>query len=240
MFGLTRHQQRNRLTLFLLLLLSFSAALVPFALAQRDRPEPAPGPEFGTGNMPAGPLGPRSRMLRRGFRGARRGVPAGPRRLGPVGRGGLLGALNRPDVQRELALTEDQRKKLDDVAFNANKARIQEQANLQVHRLELARLMRADNPDRAAIDKKLQDISQAQLALSRATTNAVLDGRGVLTKQQRDKLAELARGGLEERTQREPAQRAPRQAAPSGAAPQGRGQPTQPPSQPPAPRPPAM
>jgi len=92
---------------------------------------------------------------------------------------------------KELGVTDDQRKKMDDINFNAAKARIQAQGALQVQRMELERLMRADNPDRAAIDKKIQEIAQSQATLMRSTITARLDNQAVLTKDQRDKLKDL-------------------------------------------------
>ena len=59
-------------------------------------------------------------------------------------------------------------------------------------RLELARLESAENPDRTAIDKKIQEISQGQASLMRAEINARLDVRSLLTKEQREKLLNLA------------------------------------------------
>jgi Spy/CpxP family protein refolding chaperone len=134
----------------------------------QDNQQPAPGP------APAGPRMVMRRAMRPG-----RNQGQGER---------LLGALNRPEVQKALGLTEEQRKKIEDIAFNAEKSAIPQRAALQVQRLELRRLMRADNPDRPAIEKKIQEIAQAQTALSRTRINTMLDVRGVLTKEQRDKI----------------------------------------------------
>lgn len=111
--------------------------------------------------------------------------------FGPQGRPPLPQLLRSPQFQKELGLTEEQQQKLKDIGFNTAKAGIQQSAELRVRRLELARLMEAENPDRAAIDKKLQEISQAQAALSRSRINALLDGRAVLTAEQRAKVKEL-------------------------------------------------
>jgi len=102
----------------------------------------------------------------------------------------LLALLRRPDIQRMLGLTEEQRNKLEDIRSSSAKVAIQQRANLQIQRLDLERLMRAENPDRAAIDGKLQELAQTRAALTRAAVFATLDARGVLTKEQRQKLAE--------------------------------------------------
>jgi Spy/CpxP family protein refolding chaperone len=127
-------------------------------------------------------------MGRRGFRDAEGGR--------------IFELLQRPDVQKELGITDEQRNKLDDIAFNARKAAIQARSNLEVHRLELGRLMRADNPDRSAIDKKLQEVAQAEAALRRSMINSFLDARNVLTKEQRDKVREGMQKRMQERMQR--------------------------------------
>ncbi len=51
--------------------------------------------------------------------------------------------------------------------------------------------MQAESPDRAAIDKKIQEISQARTALMKTRANELLDVRAVLTKEQRDKIREI-------------------------------------------------
>jgi len=96
-----------------------------------------------------------------------------------------------PDLDQQLGITAEQRKKLDDIRFSSEKIRIQAQADLRIQQLDLERLMSADVPDRAAIDKKVQDIAQAQGALMRSRINSDLDRRSVLTKEQRDKMRDL-------------------------------------------------
>lgn len=123
---------------------------------------------------------PREEVIRRRIR-ERAGFRQGP------GPGGMI----PPDVQREIGLSEEQRRKMQDIRFNSEKARIQGEASLQVLQMELRRLMEGDAPDRGAIDRKIQEISQAQAALMRARVNGELDHRSVLTKEQRDKLREL-------------------------------------------------
>ena len=105
--------------------------------------------------------------------------------------GSLMGPLSRPEVQKELGITADQRKKLDDIRFASERSSIQARANVQVQQLELRRLMGADTPDSAAIDKKIQDLAQAQAALMRAQLDSQIETRNVLTKEQRDKIQDV-------------------------------------------------
>ena len=104
--------------------------------------------------------------------------------------GGIAGLLRLPQVQKELGITDEQRRKLEEIGFNTARTSIQQRATLDVLRLELERMKGADAPDRAAIDKKIQEIGQAEAALMRTRVNAELDVRGALTKEQRDKIAQ--------------------------------------------------
>ena len=133
------------------------------------------------GNPPAGqvPAGPDARLRPPLQRALEEGQGLGAE---------ILRQLNLPPAQKALAFTDEQRKKLEDITFNIRRSTIQQQATLQVQRLELHRLMGADTPDRAAIDKKVQEISQTQSSMLRARVTAFLDLRALLTKEQRDKI----------------------------------------------------
>ncbi len=113
------------------------------------------------------------------------------RRPGMMRREGLLRLLRDPNVQKQLNITEEQHKKLEDIVYSSEKSAIQDNATLRLRRLELRHLMQADNPDRAAIDKKIQEISQVEAGLMKIRTNGLLDARAVLTKEQRDKIREI-------------------------------------------------
>jgi Spy/CpxP family protein refolding chaperone len=97
--------------------------------------------------------------------------------------------LLRPEVRKELAITADQAKKLEDIRFDGEKESIQHRAALHIQRMELSRLINSENPDRTAIDKKIQEIAQEEASVMRSTVNADLNARAVLTAEQRGKLA---------------------------------------------------
>jgi Spy/CpxP family protein refolding chaperone len=181
--------------------------LVSFILAQeRPKPDPvAPGPPpdnpaLDRRMQPAPPpLVPGPRAMRRADRLPRAAVRMAEGRGGRMGEG-LAALLRSPRLRKELGITEEQRRKLEDIRFNTTRAAIQQRATLQVLRLDLDRLKQADAPDRAAIDKEIQEIAQAGAALMRTRVGAELDVRAVLTKEQRDKLSEGARGFLMQRS----------------------------------------
>ena len=59
--------------------------------------------------------------------------------------------------------------------------------------------MKADTPDRAAIDGKVQEAAQAQAAIMRSRVNALMDLRDILTKEQRDKIRESVAQRIQKR-----------------------------------------
>jgi Spy/CpxP family protein refolding chaperone len=123
--------------------------------------------------------------------------------------------LLRPDIQKELGITGEQRQKLDDIRFNSEKESIQHRSALQILRLELSRLTDAENPDRAAIDKKIQEVAQEEGALMRSSINTRLNARAVLTAEQRSKLAQLMRNRPKEQGMPAAGGAPPRQAGPN-------------------------
>jgi len=107
--------------------------------------------------------------------------------------GELMRLLAAPAAQKAIGLSDEQRKKIDDITFNLQRTTIQQEAALRVQQMDLDRLMRADAPDRPAIDKKIQEIAQAQAAVMRTRINGLLDAMHVLTKEQQEKLNEHVR-----------------------------------------------
>jgi len=157
--------------------LSCSLLLVPSARGQSAAPEPQAGPR------------PRNQMIQRPAVQWQGGRLDGQAMMRPEM---IHQLLRNPEVLKRFGITDDQRKKLEDILFNIEKTGIEARATVQVRRLELRHLLEADNPDRGAIDKKLQEASQAQTALLRARLNALLDARSVFSKDQLEKIREAA------------------------------------------------
>lgn len=95
---------------------------------------------------------------------------------------------NRPSIREELGLTGAQEEKLQALHRDARKSRIRSRADLQILRLDLSALMRADNPDRGAITSKLEEMA----ALRTSQVLAGLDQRAamqeILTPEQWEKM----------------------------------------------------
>ncbi len=193
-----------------------AAAVIIPALALAQGPM-APDPEgFGEMGGPAG--GP--------------GGPGMGMHMGMHGRGGhgmrLARLLDNPEMRKQLGITDEQAAKIRQQTLDFRKAEIRSRADLQVKRLELHSLLSADNPDRAAIDRTLQDVGAARLAMEKSAIDFHLAMRSALTPEQRQKLQQM-RQEFRHRGPGEPGQRGPRHMMRHGGAPG-----TQPPPSPPA------
>ena len=192
-----------------LLTLGLTASM---ALAQDTPVAPQPDPDSGPGaNINVGPgdpgdPGPVVRgwarggmgmdgMGQRGFgmRGGR-----GMRGHGMWGRGGdergfmLDRLLRNSDLRQKIGVTDEQAAKIRQETTTFRVAEIRNRADLQIKRLELNNLLAADKPDRAAIDKKLDEISAAQLVGDKSRMDFRLTMRDALTPEQKTKLKQLA------------------------------------------------
>jgi Spy/CpxP family protein refolding chaperone len=111
-----------------------------------------------------------------------------------------------PAMREKLGITAEQVAKIRLLTSEFRKAQIRGRADLQVKRLELNELLSAANPDRAAIDKKLEEISATQLAQRKSEVDYRLSMREALTSEQRQKLQQMR----EELRHRGPEGRGPR------------------------------
>jgi Spy/CpxP family protein refolding chaperone len=127
----------------------------------------------------------------RGNFGGRGMMGRGP---GMMGRGGPMGlnrVINNPDLREKIGVTPEQAAKIRQQETDFQKASVMNRAKLQVAHMELNQLMSADKPDRAAIDKKLADISVAQLGQEQTRVHHQLDMKTALTPDQQAKLKTL-------------------------------------------------
>jgi Spy/CpxP family protein refolding chaperone len=183
---------------FLVLALSCSPIL-----AQQGAPStPASGQQGGWGATPQGPrsamgrvradedsgwwsyrhdgFGPLHHRGMRGFGMARREF-------------GVARLLRDPELRKQVGITDEQAAALRQNLASFRKTEIQDRANLEVKRIDLQNLLAADNPDRAAIDSKLQEVGAAQLALEKAAIDYRLTMRNAISPAQREKLRQLLR-----------------------------------------------
>lgn len=101
------------------------------------------------------------------------------------------GPLENPKVIQELGLTQDQVQKLDDLKYQHQRQMIDVRHDLALKRLELRREMEKDNPDRAKINRLLDETSALKGQQQKLRTNHRLDASQILTPEQRTKAREM-------------------------------------------------
>ncbi|MES2221361.1 MAG: Spy/CpxP family protein refolding chaperone [Acidobacteriota bacterium] len=106
---------------------------------------------------------------------------------------------NNPTFRERIGMTPEQAQKIRTETFDFRKAEIHNRAELQVKRLELRELMSVENPDRGAINSKLEEISAARLTHAKAAVNFHLDMRAALTPEQKQKLQEMRKDFFQHR-----------------------------------------
>jgi Spy/CpxP family protein refolding chaperone len=84
---------------------------------------------------------------------------------------------NNPDVVKQLTLTDDQRKAMDGILQDHRMKLIDLQATLRKAELEMGPLMKADTPDRAAIEAQIDRVVGARGDLEKANARFLLDIR---------------------------------------------------------------
>jgi len=127
---------------------------------------------YGTQGGPGGPG--------RGWqRGGRRGFGEG---------GGLLRMAENPRVREYLSLSDEQVERLHKLGLESEKTSVQARADMQLRRIELRELLRADNPDHDAIMKKLDEVNALRGKMEKQRMETMLSARSVLTPDQQKKL----------------------------------------------------
>jgi Spy/CpxP family protein refolding chaperone len=108
--------------------------------------------------------------------------------MGPGRGAGLTHLVNDPAMRERLGITSEQAAKITSQQTEFQKAGVQNRATLEIKHMELQQLMSSDKPDRAAVDKKLAEISAAQLAQQQTNVHHQLDMKTALTPDQQAKL----------------------------------------------------
>ena len=170
----------------LLLTLLFMTFVMLPASVEALEPDPAGAPfkaELGAPPPPPGDVqGPGSR-----------------RRAGPCrhGRGSHPARMLLSErARRQLGLSEEQSSRLRQLSLEARKNAIRRRADLETKQLELEELLGAAEPDRAAIDRTVQEIGTLHAAQMKADIDQRLNFQDVLTPEQRDKLREFREQGF--------------------------------------------
>jgi Spy/CpxP family protein refolding chaperone len=124
-----------------------------------------------------------------------------------------------PAMRERLKITPDQVTRFQAHESTMAKSMIRSHADIQVKRMELAELLRADKPDRVLIDKKLREVQDATFAQEKARIDSQLTVRDIFTLEQRqemEKMREEFRGPMMQRGPGEGGMMGPRGQRPMG------------------------
>jgi len=181
--------------------IAFLAAILAAPLVFAQDPAPA-APPFAPDQQAAPPHGPNAHYMiwrDRGDQQEQREHSFGMHREGFGKHGGEMGQhlfmlsrlVENPEFRERLGITPEQAAKIHEQLFDLRKEMIRAKADLEIKHLELREMLLADAPDRAAIDKKLEEISAARLAQQKSAVDHFLAVRDTLTAEQRQKLRDM-------------------------------------------------
>lgn len=106
----------------------------------------------------------------------------------------LLALLENDRVRSELGLSDQQAERLRQIVVDVEKSSVKTGAEMAVRGIELRELLRADNPDRGAALKKVQDISNLRGEMMKQHVEALLAAKTVLTPEQQKKIRTFIEG----------------------------------------------
>ncbi|MGB8031031.1 MAG: Spy/CpxP family protein refolding chaperone [Terracidiphilus sp.] len=110
---------------------------------------------------------------------------------------------NNPDVVKQLNLTDDQRKAMDGILQDHRLKLIDMQATLRKAELAMGPLMKADTPDRAAIEAQIDKVVSARADLEKANARFLLDIRMQLKPDQWKQLQTMHQNRMQHEGMRE-------------------------------------
>lgn len=85
----------------------------------------------------------------------------------------------------KLNLSDTQKKQIEEMRTALQRNTVQLRSKIQLARIDLRELLRSDDPDKSAIEKKMNDIGQLQTELKILKISHWLDIRKILTPEQR-------------------------------------------------------
>ncbi|HVN94674.1 MAG TPA: Spy/CpxP family protein refolding chaperone [Terracidiphilus sp.] len=106
---------------------------------------------------------------------------------------------NNPEVVKQLNLTDDQRKAMDGILQDHRMKLIDQEATLRKAEVAMIPLMKADTPDRAAIEAQIDKVVAARADLEKANALFLLDIRMQLKPEQWKQLQAMHQNRMRER-----------------------------------------
>jgi Spy/CpxP family protein refolding chaperone len=167
-------------------------------------------------------LAPATRVVAQDWHGPNAGPPPLERSFHAGGPGRWW---DNPNVAQQVGITDDQKKKMDDI-FQQNKLRLIDlKAAVEKQEAIMEPLIQADQPDEAKILSQIDAIASARAELEKANARMLFGIRTVLTPEQWKKLRGLVHDRMQQRGERRwdgPGMRGGpngRQSGPDGGAP---------------------
>jgi len=100
----------------------------------------------------------------------------------------LLALLDSDRVKSYLGLDSTQIERLRQIALDTEKDNVKTRADIEVRSIDLKEALRADKPDRDAILKKVQEISDLRGQVMKSYVEAILSAKAVLSPEQQRKI----------------------------------------------------
>jgi Spy/CpxP family protein refolding chaperone len=100
-------------------------------------------------------------------------------------------------VIAKLNLTEEQKKSVDNIRLDMEKQEITQKAKNETARVELRQLFKADNPDKSAIEKKVNEIADIEVQMHMIKINSWFDINKLLTQEQQKTWKKVLEHGSE-------------------------------------------
>jgi Spy/CpxP family protein refolding chaperone len=106
----------------------------------------------------------------------------------------MRGLEHRREMMQELHLTSQQREKIATIRERQARKAIEQRAQVQVAMLDLRKLIRSERPDRAAIERQIDEVARLKAELRKSQVETLLDVRALLTPEQQTKFRERRMG----------------------------------------------
>lgn len=100
----------------------------------------------------------------------------------------LMAFLEDERIKTVLGLTEQQTDRLRQIMVDTQKSSVRTGADMAVRGIELREFLRVDKPDREAVLKKVQEISDLRRDMMKQHVEALLTAKTVLTPEQQKKI----------------------------------------------------
>lgn len=115
-----------------------------------------------------------------------------------------MAGMGKPDIFAKLKLTDEQKEQMKNIRFESQKKEIELRSKLALSRLELGRLVMSEAPDKAAIEKRINEVTANEASLKINKLNGWFEANKNLTPEQqkvwREFLrAEVMKAGARER-----------------------------------------